>query len=112
MERRDWLLKTAAMVGAGVAAPAGAAAPRRLVLMSVVGDELTVVGEHDSLGSKFNQNKRSQTQLKPGVLDTAIVKLMRGIVLRREANAVTTLVAPTEETLFKGHDLWFYGEST
>ncbi|NRF66277.1 hypothetical protein HLB44_04705 [Aquincola sp. S2] len=78
--------------------------------MSLIGDEMVNVMEANTVGSNLSQHQRTRVALAPGALDTAIVKLMRNAVLGGDPKARTTLVAPTEATLFQGHDLWFSGD--
>lgn len=112
MNRREGMRRMA--TGLGALAWGGAqaqAAPRKLVLMSLVGNELTMVSERNSVGSNMNQNERRKLPLQAGVVDTAIGQLMQVAVKKREPAAVTTLVAPSDASLFKDQELWFVTES-
>lgn len=114
MDRRKWLgqagvsLLAGACCGGTAFAQTGAAPTRKLVLMSLIGDELTTVAERPgaSAGSDAEQTNRSTLPLQPGALDNSVARLLQLAVKQRDPKAGITLVAPTEASLFKGHDDW------
>lgn len=115
MNRRHWLGQAAALASLGgniaSAQAQGTAAPRKLVLMSLVGNELTMISERSSVGSNINQNERRKMPLQGSAMDTAIGQLMQVAVKKKEPQSVTTLVAPTDASLFQDQDRWFSTES-
>jgi len=112
MDRRHWIAGTAAAALTGMAhaqtpGAAAAAGGRKVVLMSLVGNELVMVSERQTTGSNINQNERRRIPMQGASLDTAIGQLLQVAVKKKEPGSVTTLVAPTDASLFEGQDQWF-----
>jgi hypothetical protein len=111
--RRTWLklgfTATAMMgtLGRDACAQATAGGSRPTVLLSLVADELVMVGERPSIGSNLNKNVRTAMPLSAGVVDAAIGKLMKTELARALPQVNSTVINTPDPALYKGHDNWF-----
>ncbi|NUP84901.1 MAG: hypothetical protein HUU30_03990 [Burkholderiaceae bacterium] len=111
--RRTWLklgITATAMMGTlgrDACAQGAAGGARPTVLLSLVADELVMVGERPSIGSNLNKNLRSAMPLSAGAVDAAIGKLMKAELARALPQVQSTVINTPDPALYKGHDSWF-----
>ena len=84
-----------------LALPLGAAAQQRqYAILSLVGDELTIVQREMATGSRIDQNTELKVPLGGASLDRAMLLAVDDAVRRADPSAKTVLLAPRDPKLF------------
>ena len=84
-----------------LALPLGAAAQQRqYAILSLVGDELTIVQREMATGSRIDQNIETRVPLGGASLDRAMLLAVDDAVRRADPSAKTVLLAPRDTKLF------------
>lgn len=95
MNRRAWLL----LAGLALGLPA-AAQERTYAIMSLVGDQLLIVHQDLSTGSRLDKNSRKYADLNNPVLDNAMVVAIDDAMRARDKSVKTVLLAARDPALF------------
>jgi hypothetical protein len=95
MDRRAWLL----LACLALCQPA-AAQERTYAIMSLVGDQLLIVHQDISTGSRLDKNSRDYVELHTPALDNALVIAIEDAMRERDRSVKTVLLAARDPALF------------
>ncbi len=105
MSRRALLLGLTGLAAAPLAAqPAAGVAGPRYAVLSIIGDQLTLVGFKWSVGSNLNQNERRVVPVAAPVLDNTALLAVDDAIRRVHPKAEPALLASRDPALFALRD--------
>ena len=110
MKRRLMLSALPAWTIAAGARADEAAVPRKYVVMSLVGDQLTYVEARQATGSNVTANTHREIPMPGTPLDTLALQAMAG-ALGEASLAGTSFLKGARPEHFSGHDDWFDGKT-
>lgn len=83
-----------------LALPAGALAQRHYAILSVVGDEMTIVQREVQTGSRLQTNERMSVTMPDATIDRMVVLAVDDAVRRAEPAAKTTLLVSRRQAVY------------
>jgi hypothetical protein len=92
------------------AAWAGAAIAHTYVILSLVGDHVTVVSESGQTGSRFDQNKYEVMPLSEPVLDDFAVRVADAVIGKARPDASVITLRAGDPALYALRDSWLATE--
>lgn len=95
----------------GLIAWTGAAAADTYLILSLVGDRLTVVGAERQVGSNLDRNRQQVVQLNDTTLDDFAVRVADATVRKTRPSASTTMLRASDPTLYSLRDTWLDTDS-
>ena len=91
-------------------APGGHAAEgdlRTYAVISLIGDQISIVGHQDAVGSHTDTNKKETITLDGHVLDSVAMKAVSDAIRRLDAPATVVLLAASDPKLYEMQDKLF-----
>ncbi|MEO8675322.1 MAG: hypothetical protein ABI569_07070 [Casimicrobiaceae bacterium] len=99
-------LPCAALLGAALAAWAGQAFAESYLILPLIGDRITIVGQQQQTGSRIDQNKTTFVQIKePGFDNAALIAVDKAIHAARP-NATTSMLRSRDPKVYALRDSW------
>src|SRR5215472_5554132 len=95
----------------GLIAWTGAAAADTYLILSLVGDRLTVVGQERQVGSNLDRNRQQVVQLKDQSLDDFAVRVADAAIRKSRPSASTTMLRASDPSLYSLRDTWLDTDS-
>jgi len=89
----------------------GTAVADTYLILSLVGDRLTVVGAERQVGSNLDRNRQQTVQLNDQSLDDFAVRAAGAVIQKERPSASITMLRATDPTLYSLRDTWLDTDS-
>ena len=98
-------------LGVALAFWVGTACAESYLILSLIGDRLTVIGAERQVGSNFDRNSRQVVPLKDQSLDDYSVRVADAAIRKIRPAASTTMLRASDPTLYSLRDSWLDEDS-
>ena len=99
------------LLGLALAMWAGAACADTYLILSLVGDRLTVVGAERQVGSNLDRNRQDVVKLDDPSLDDFAVRTADAAIRKARPTASTTMLRAGDQELYSMRDTWLDTDS-
>ncbi len=99
-------LRRAVLLGVALTAWAGGAGAESYLILPLIGDRITIVGQQQQTGSRIDQNKTTVVQIKEPGFDNAALIAADKAIRKARPNATTSMLRSRDPKVYALRDSW------
>jgi hypothetical protein len=105
---RRWFraLRRATVLGIALTAWSGGAGAESYLILPLIGDRITIVGQQQQTGSRIDQNKTTVVQIQEPGFDNAALIAADKAILKTRPNATTSMLRSRDPKVYALRDSW------